>query len=127
MPDRFGDPHAGHDDEPLPVVDFDSRRRARENAAAAERANQQRARMAETRTVHAPLNRDQSQAARAHRQDTAARAETHRNALRIANCTLCDDDGYRGAIVCDHVDRSDIIARGMAKVRAALTKPKDPS
>jgi hypothetical protein len=124
MPDRFGEPP---DDDPRPVVDFDSRRQARQDAAAAERAAQQRARLAETRAVHAPLNRHQADAARAHRTTAATHAETHRNALRIANCGLCDADGYRGAIVCDHIDRSAVVARGMAKVRAALTKPKEPS
>lgn len=114
MPDQYGEP----------VADFDSRRRARENTAAAERANQQRARLNETRTVHAPLTRDQSQAARAHRQNTTAQAETHRSALRIANCGLCDDDGYRGSTVCDHVIHSTPEGRAAAKeiVRQALDK-----
>lgn len=116
MPDRYGDP------DPDPVVDFDSRRRARENAANAERARQQRERLAETRAVHAPLDRQQSAAARAHRQNTTTAAERRRNALRIANCALCNDDGYRGATICDHIDHRPAYKRGMALVRAALTK-----
>lgn len=36
-------------------------------------------------------------------------------------CYICDDDGYRpNGRVCDHVDRTEIAARGIAKVRAAL-------
>lgn len=38
----------------------------------------------------------------------------------IAHCALCDDEGYRKNRVCDHVDRTEVVARGMAKVRAAL-------
>lgn len=47
--------------------------------------------------------------------------EVFREAQRNA-CDLCDWDGYRGHLVCDHVDRTEIHARGMAKVRAALSK-----
>ncbi|WP_104182739.1 hypothetical protein [Mycobacterium avium] len=40
-------------------------------------------------------------------------------------CELCDDDGYKpNGIVCDHVDRSEIHKRGIAKVRAALAAAK---
>ncbi|CQD03686.1 hypothetical protein BN000_00621 [Mycobacterium europaeum] len=40
-------------------------------------------------------------------------------------CELCDDDGYRpNGIVCDHVDRSEIHKRGIAKCRAALADTK---
>jgi hypothetical protein len=116
MPDRYGA------DDTEPIVDLDSRRQARENAAAVERARLQRQRLAETRDVHAPLTPTQSAAARAHRQNTTARAETHRNGIRIANCSLCDTDGYRGAIICDHIDRRPTYQRGMALVRAALGK-----
>lgn len=45
-------------------------------------------------------------------------------ALEIASCALCDDDGYRNGIVCDHVDRTQTAAAGAAAVRAALTKGK---
>jgi hypothetical protein len=40
----------------------------------------------------------------------------------IDNCQLCDDDGYRGPQVCDHVDHSATAARGIAACRAALSK-----
>jgi hypothetical protein len=46
----------------------------------------------------------------------------HLTAQAIVDCELCDDDGYRGNRVCDHVDRSEIAARGSAAVRAALAK-----
>lgn len=112
--------------DPAPVADFDSRRRARETTAATERAKQQRARMAETQAVHAPLSRDQAQATREHRQNTVTRAEAHRNTLRITNCQLCDTDGYRGATICDHIDHSPAARRGMALIRQALSKENHP-
>lgn len=57
----------------------------------------------------------------------ARSAETRRTAeLRgqaVAECDLCDEDGYRGTTLCDHdpgtLARS---ARGIAEVRAALAK-----
>jgi hypothetical protein len=118
MPDRYGD-------ETPAVADFDSRRRAREAKEAAECARQQRQRLTETRTTHAPLTRDQSEAGRRHQRAVTDRADAHRNKIRIANCGLCDDDGYRGATVCDHIDHSAAARRGMAKIRAALAKDTD--
>lgn len=44
----------------------------------------------------------------------------HRDPAAIAHCGLCDDDGRRGAIVCDHVDRTDTARRGIAACREAL-------
>jgi hypothetical protein len=41
-------------------------------------------------------------------------------AAAVVDCFLCDDDGYRGTVVCDHVDRSEVLARGLAKVRSVL-------
>lgn len=38
----------------------------------------------------------------------------------IVECELCDDDGYRGLAVCDHIDHTEAAKRGIAKVRAAL-------
>jgi hypothetical protein len=35
---------------------------------------------------------------------------------------MCDDEGYRGTRVCDHVDYGPVAERGMAKVWAALNK-----
>ena len=112
MPDRYG--------ETDPVVDFDSRRQARETAAAAEAARQRRQSLAESRAVHAPLSRDQSDAARRHRNDVTTHAEAAREAMRIVNCGMCDDDGYRGLVLCDHVDRILTATNGMARVRAAM-------
>lgn len=64
------------------------------------------------------------------RRQAAARAEAipapdtrHLARIEIENCGMCDDDGYRGASVCDHRDHSAAAARGMALVRAALAKP----
>lgn len=125
MPDRYGDRDANDWPEVPPpgepVVDFESRRSARDAIAKAAEAEDQRKRLAESRTVHAPLDRGQSDAARQHRQAVTERADAHRNALRIANCGLCDDDGYNAARrVCDHVDRSGAYERGMAAVREAM-------
>lgn len=47
---------------------------------------------------------------------------SHIDPYLIAHCGLCNDDGYRNTRVCDHVDRTETHKRGMAKVRAALTK-----
>ena len=41
-------------------------------------------------------------------------------AMAIANCPMCDDDGYRGVQVCDHIDHAETARRGMEKVRAVL-------
>lgn len=46
-------------------------------------------------------------------------------ALAIAECELCDDDGYRGTTVCDHQEHADTNARGIAMVRAAMAKGAD--
>lgn len=113
MPDRYGDPE--------PVVDFEPRRSARDAIAKAAEADEQRKRLAESRTVHAPLDSHQADAARTHRHAVTERAEAHRNAIRIANCGLCDDDGYNAArVVCDHVDHRPAYERGMAAVREAM-------
>lgn len=45
-------------------------------------------------------------------------------ALAIVNCDLCDDDGYRGTRVCDHVDRSVVARRGLEKCRRVLNRKK---
>ena len=38
----------------------------------------------------------------------------------IANCTLCDTDGYRNLVVCDHIDHTETNQRGLAKCREVL-------
>lgn len=40
----------------------------------------------------------------------------------IYACGLCDDEGYAGAHVCDHVDRTETSRRGSALVRAELER-----
>lgn len=113
MPDRYG--------EDEPIADFDSRRRARESEAAIERARQQHERLNESRAVHAPLTGEQSDAARSHRNTVSSSAERRRSEFRIANCGLCDADGYTpGLVVCDHIDHKPAAARGMAALRAAM-------
>jgi hypothetical protein len=46
----------------------------------------------------------------------------HRDPVAIAHCELCDEDGYRGARVCDHVDRTETAARGHELVQAELAR-----
>lgn len=46
--------------------------------------------------------------------------------MAIVHCGLCDDDGYHGSVVCDHIDHRPAAERGMAKVRAALEKGGKP-
>ncbi len=46
-------------------------------------------------------------------------------AMAIADCELCDEDGYRDTRVCDHQEHADTNARGIAAVRAALAKETD--
>lgn len=48
------------------------------------------------------------------------RADPRAKALAIVNCDLCDDDGYRGGQVCDHIDHREAAKRGMAMVRKAM-------
>jgi hypothetical protein len=45
--------------------------------------------------------------------------------VAIRACHLCDDDGYRGSTVCDHVDHTQAAVRGMELVRQALAKGGD--
>ena len=45
-------------------------------------------------------------------------AQTILRAQAVANCGLCDDDGYRGSTVCDHVDHAAAAKRGMDMIRA---------
>ena len=120
-PDRYGD-------ETPAVVDFDSRRRVREAEVAIKRAREQRERLAETRTVHAPMSSEQADASRRHRRTVTDRAEGMRNKIRINNCQLCDEDGYTpGHVVCDHRDHRPAARRGMAALRAAMGWSSTPT
>lgn len=38
----------------------------------------------------------------------------------VAACELCDADGYRNGVVCDHQDHREAAERGMAKIREIL-------
>ncbi|OBJ62510.1 hypothetical protein [Mycobacterium asiaticum] len=60
-----------------------------------------------------------AEAESAHRREQA-----ELRAQAIANCNLCDGDGYRNGVICDHVDRTHTARAGIAAVRAALTKPR---
>lgn len=78
-----------------------------------------------------------AQARRAHQQDEAARIEQAKidrsTAARLAaqerreaidGCGLCDEDGYRGTTVCDHVDHTETARSGLAAVQAVLDKTR---
>ena len=41
------------------------------------------------------------------------------------NCVLCNDDGYRGTVVCDHnPNQPEVNRRGSARCRAELERIK---
>ncbi|AER47731.1 hypothetical protein DORI_82 [Mycobacterium phage Dori] len=46
-------------------------------------------------------------------------AREHR-AQAIANCHLCDTDGYRGTTVCNHTDNAATAHRGMNQIRQTM-------
>lgn len=48
----------------------------------------------------------------------------HYNAFAVAECDLCDDNGYRCHVVCDHIDHAAAAKRGMAMIRQALEDAK---
>lgn len=48
--------------------------------------------------------------------------DAHTRALAVVNCELCDDDGYRGCVICDHVDYRPAAKRGMALIREVLNR-----
>lgn len=49
-----------------------------------------------------------------------ARAAAQARYDGIRHCGLCDDDGYVGGMVCDHVDHAETARRGMAMIRATM-------
>ena len=50
----------------------------------------------------------------------------HHDPQAIADCPLCDPDGYTTANrICDHIDRTETAARGRALVQAELDKIRD--
>jgi hypothetical protein len=74
---------------------------------------------AEQQVANARTARERSAAEYAERQRAA-----ELTASAIFDCPLCDDDGYRNGVVCDHVDRTQTASAGAAAVRAALRKGK---
>ena len=79
-----------------------------------------------------PFDLDQTRARQAAAREQAAldyanpdtTDHTHLQHTAITNCQLCDNDGYRGARVCDHTGRDHYAesANGRALVRAELDK-----
>lgn len=68
---------------------------------------------AETTRALAEID-EQRKAERDERLDAKAQA--------VAACRMCDQDGYNGLTVCDHVDRTRTAAQGSALARQALVK-----
>lgn len=54
--------------------------------------------------------------------DDQADELAHLDPAAIANCTLCDTDGYRNLVVCDHIDHDAQSAHGRALARAEIQK-----
>lgn len=40
--------------------------------------------------------------------------------VAVEHCDLCDENGIRGMLRCDHIDHGSAAARGMAMIRAAM-------
>ncbi|WP_237341851.1 hypothetical protein [Williamsia soli] len=56
----------------------------------------------------------------------SARSAAETRALAIANCAMCDEDGYRAGRLCSHDPDEDARReRGLAAARAAITKGSD--
>ena len=53
-----------------------------------------------------------------------ARAEAATRQAEVANCPLCDNDGYRNNLVCDHIDHTQTHRNGSAAVREVLNEAK---
>ncbi|TWS23187.1 hypothetical protein FK268_12775 [Tsukamurella sputi] len=82
----------------------------------------------DARRAHDRWNDQNADRLRRQATDQRRTEREHQAAARrtaIDACTLCNDDGYRGNRVCDHIDRTHTAARGIARVRAALEK--DPT
>jgi hypothetical protein len=74
----------------------------------------------EARRSRQKWDTEQRRAQGAARSDEARRSAELR-AAAVTECDLCDNDGYRGAILCDHdPDGEARTSRGIAAVKAAL-------
>lgn len=55
----------------------------------------------------------------------AAQERARTAAWAVVNCTLCDEDGYRGTVVCDHnPNQPEVNRRGSARCRDELERIK---
>lgn len=79
----------------------------------------------DTWMANASLDEKRAQQERAQAEAAERVSAAAARAMAIAECELCDDDGYRGTTVCDHQEHADTNARGMAMVRAAMAKGDD--
>jgi hypothetical protein len=70
-----------------------------------------------------PDHNAQAKAAYAeHLRDMDLPHNAHLRAQAIVNCGLCDDEGYRGVYVCDHIDHAAETEHGRALVKAELER-----
>lgn len=53
-------------------------------------------------------------------QTPSRQAEAITQIAAIDRCELCDEHGYRGSMVCDHIDHQAARLRGMAMIRPVL-------
>lgn len=72
-----------------------------------------------TREAYDRATSERQRAQRESKQQAAYEAKL----AAIVVCEICDDDGYDGTRVCDHVDRSATAKAGLARARAALENP----
>lgn len=59
--------------------------------------------------------------ARFHAEEQLTLPPEHLTAAAIVSCQLCDDEGYRDAVVCDHRQHASEEVRRAARARVAET------
>ncbi len=58
-------------------------------------------------------------------RSTEARERAELRAQAIAECSMCDDDGYDNGVLCDHdPERAERASRFVAQIKSGLRKPK---
>lgn len=62
---------------------------------------------------------DRAMSAMADREDGT---NTHLAKAAIARCQLCDNEGYRGGHICDHVNRTNVGRAQKDHIRKMLAK-----
>lgn len=47
-------------------------------------------------------------------------AERILRGAEVERCQLCNSEGYRGSMVCDHIDHTEAARRGMTMIRETM-------